>query len=381
MTGKVATVENPLLTKKSKTLVFEENLRFGREEDEKYAWWSSNPTVAAAPNGHIFVADPSENRIMEYDAQGKWVRQLGGPGEGPGEFQLLNLYHIYEDGMGVAVDAEHEIVSFSTFTKEGVFLAKEKPKRTRLNRAFFMPNGPAMGVELLAVEKDRVDIINGVTNHEGDLKINVLTTIIPPWDSSKAEDPVILGDRLGVIINVKAGPRGLVGFGFKGEVYTAASSKYEITRWSADLKTRQLLIRKQYKPRFRSPEEVAMIIESLAAQFREALKPLAHTITIAMVTKSYEKSGMKATHDPLYGLLVMPDGHLLAVLPPSPEGLSDADIFNKDGQYVGKTRLPGHQLIDTERKPRMVFRNGFAYTLEDKGEMGHQVVRYSYAWK
>ena len=41
-------------------------------------------------DGTVVVADRGANELRLFDAAGGFIRSLGGPGEGPGEFQLLN---------------------------------------------------------------------------------------------------------------------------------------------------------------------------------------------------------------------------------------------------------------------------------------------------
>lgn len=43
---------------------------------------------ALGANGQIYVSDYQANTIYEYSPQGEYVRSIGGPGEGPGEFQI-----------------------------------------------------------------------------------------------------------------------------------------------------------------------------------------------------------------------------------------------------------------------------------------------------
>ena len=46
--------------------------------------------VLRLEDGTIVVADRGANELRLFDAAGGFIRSLGGPGEGPGEFQLLN---------------------------------------------------------------------------------------------------------------------------------------------------------------------------------------------------------------------------------------------------------------------------------------------------
>jgi len=91
------------------------------EQPKKNSHFNGTADIAFTRDGHLFIADGyGNNRILEYDAQGKRLRQWGTAGEGPGE---LNLPH------GIAID-EREIVyvadrengRIQCFSREGKFL-------------------------------------------------------------------------------------------------------------------------------------------------------------------------------------------------------------------------------------------------------------------
>ncbi|MFN0101499.1 MAG: 6-bladed beta-propeller [Bryobacteraceae bacterium] len=79
--------------------------------------------IAFTPDGHLFIADGYGNaRILEYDAQGKRLRQWGTPGQGPGE---LNLPHgIAIDAKEIIYVADRENGRIQRFTREGKYLSE-----------------------------------------------------------------------------------------------------------------------------------------------------------------------------------------------------------------------------------------------------------------
>lgn len=65
-------------------------------------------------DGSIVVADRGRRELLAFDRQGEFIRSLGGPGEGPGEFASINwLQGIAPDTL-VAIDADLQRVT--TFT-------------------------------------------------------------------------------------------------------------------------------------------------------------------------------------------------------------------------------------------------------------------------
>jgi streptogramin lyase len=64
--------------------------------------------VAFAPNGHVFITDGYGNaRVLEYTADGKRLRQWGGPGDGRGEFHLPHAIQIAANGTIFIADREN----------------------------------------------------------------------------------------------------------------------------------------------------------------------------------------------------------------------------------------------------------------------------------
>ena len=62
---------------------------------------------ARLENGDLVVADAGSRRVRWYDADGRYLRDLGAPGEGPGEFRSPAQVSIGGDGQIVIWDAGH----------------------------------------------------------------------------------------------------------------------------------------------------------------------------------------------------------------------------------------------------------------------------------
>lgn len=102
----VPTAENGLLpTGKRYTLVLEENLRIGSEKGAEFLWTTVGTTVQTDKKGFMYVCDPKEKRITVINSDGDFVRHIGRPGQGPGEFQTLSSFQVLNDGRGVAFQA------------------------------------------------------------------------------------------------------------------------------------------------------------------------------------------------------------------------------------------------------------------------------------
>jgi predicted membrane-bound mannosyltransferase/DNA-binding beta-propeller fold protein YncE len=60
----------------------------------------NKPFIAVNAEGHVFITDPEGYRVIEFDAEGKFIRTWGNYGLGPAEFGLAS---------GIAIDSEGHI--------------------------------------------------------------------------------------------------------------------------------------------------------------------------------------------------------------------------------------------------------------------------------
>jgi len=109
-------------------LDLEEDLKIGRADDEKYAFYRVRG-IDVDKEGNIFVADMSNFRIQKFDKNGKYLLTFGRQGQGPGEFDLPTTVHI-DDATG------NILVQDQAYTVE-IFAPDGKPVRSvRLESAF-----------------------------------------------------------------------------------------------------------------------------------------------------------------------------------------------------------------------------------------------------
>jgi hypothetical protein len=65
----------------------------GREDEQFHAITG----VATDAGGRIFVTDVGANAVRIFDRDGRFVRRIGGPGQGPGEFELISSLTVRGD--------------------------------------------------------------------------------------------------------------------------------------------------------------------------------------------------------------------------------------------------------------------------------------------
>jgi DNA-binding beta-propeller fold protein YncE len=80
-------------------------------------------TDVAFGNGHVYVSDGyANNRILEFDADGRKLREWGVKGTGPGQFSLPHAVAVAPNGDLYIADRENGRIQW--FTKEGRYRGK-----------------------------------------------------------------------------------------------------------------------------------------------------------------------------------------------------------------------------------------------------------------
>jgi hypothetical protein len=94
------------------------------EGDEPYLF-SGISEIARLSDGSIAVAETRAREIRIFDRTGRFVRSMGGSGEGPGEFQFLEWFHIVAGDTIVAWDGQ--LRRLTLFTSAGNVVTTSAP--------------------------------------------------------------------------------------------------------------------------------------------------------------------------------------------------------------------------------------------------------------
>jgi len=362
-------------------LVLEENLRFGGDDnDETLFWTGPNTSVAADARGHMFISDVGQRRVLEFDNQGHFVRLLGSQGQGPGEYQGLPSLQIFADGTAIGFDAvPMSIPRFNFYDAQMGFLEMKLPNGAQLipAAAFFSPQGDKFSGTFMKFGDGKLLMKVGIMNMEFKLVKEVSELVMPMPNFSRMGEPQFWVDLIAEGLKRSFLGTGLIGFTNQGAVYTASTDRYEITRWSGDLTKKQTVIRKKYKAVAYQQADIDGQVENTLEQFSQ-MPSLASIVTRSVIEKGVEKAEFPPKKNPLFGLLVTEDDYLLAITDIQlGTGIQKADIYSSDGHYLGQASIGGQGFYNLfAARPRMSFRNGFAYTVLIGEDGGLQVVRY-----
>ena len=362
---------------KGYTLKLTEDLRFGAEDgDDMFLWPGSQVLVEADDKGNIYVLDPLEKRIIQFDSQGKFVRLVGQAGEGPSEFQIIQSFQIMADGTGVAFGNMGALTHLTYYTPSIQF--KNRVTKTSigfiLQSIQFSPNGKNAACQVTAIAQGSPVMKTTYSVLNSDLEeLKVLDTLeTPAFDPTRAGEASYWAEFMSH--QFKAFSKGLntyYAYDSENNLYSAPGRKYEITKWSPDLKE-IMVIRRDYERVPQTEEQIMAIIDPVQEAMYARLPPqLQSLLTPNVIRKAIELAEFPPVQLPIGGLLTMEDGTLLTIHVSDPiKRTASADIFDKKGKFLGSFEHGSNGL------PRFVFKNGYGYTVETDDQGDNQIVRY-----
>ena len=118
--------------------------------------------------------------------------------------------------------------------------------------------------------------------------------------------------------------------------------------------------------------EINAIAEPVLDLLHSRLPPqIRNIVTEKVLARAVEKAEFPPVKPPVAGLLTMEDGTLIVIHDQSNATLEAiGDIYDKNGKFVGSFTHGGKGMS------RMIFKNGFAYTVETDDMGDNTVVRY-----
>jgi hypothetical protein len=358
------------------TLELSKTLERGPEDGDDFIWTGVGTSMQVDQRGHIFIVDTDENRILEYNSNGEKVRQIGKPGQGPGEFQMLRSFSILQDGTAIAFENMGAFSALSFYDADLQF--KERKTINGIGRSPRFVDFSPDGKRLTAF----CSIWDGENSREiteflvMDVEFNVLKSV-STWESiifdqARINDTNFWIEFLAARLQGQA--KGLtvyMGWDQAGRLYSGKADKYEITVWSKDTKP-MLKFSREYDPKPLTEAELDAIVTPLHQSVLTHLPDSLHSIVNKnVVAKAVEKAEFNPSKFPVQGVIGMGEDHVLIVHENNIDtGIGQADIFTHEGKFVGSFTHPRHGLRN------MLFRDGKAYVLEQDENEELLMVRY-----
>lgn len=373
--GEVPRVENKTgLEGDPRSISLVEDLRIGPETHEEVGFWPGfSVKVAVNSAGLMCVADDRENRIVVFNADGSFNRILGGFGQGPGEFQHLRRVQFLDDGRLVAFEAQGYF-AMTFFDKDLNYLKKVTPRTDYLPHHYeFSPTGDLAWADTVRYTGAHAERGTLILKPDGEILQTIQTHQVISFRQEQMMDGDFWAEYIGDMLKKQA--QGLGGFGAfapDGTIYTAVGHRYEVTQWRADGKAKIRTITRDVKPNLLTEAEIEAVINPIRQSIKAQVPPdVAAVVTPSVVKKATARAAFLPGRMPINGLKVMEDGSLLVITDYNRiTRLSRADLFDTDGRFQGSFQHPNAGL------QTMVFKNGYAYTIETDEDDEQTLVRY-----
>jgi len=372
-------------------LEFVEDLRLSPESGEDHLIWTGpNTEVEVDKNGHIFVVDSGGNRILHFDADGGFVKQIGQKGEGPGEFQALKRLSLLDDGTAIALEQIQSNSSLSYFDKDWKFVRKDNVTATQqvvgaqklLRTAEFSPDGRYINAVYIQLDPNSTGPVMKVGLLDRDLNaLKVLKELsFLGFDFDKVNDNEWWSDFFAPWFQAFREP-GLIAFGHDSSIYVSQGGTFEVAKWR-NAEEQAFTASHQRKPAFQSEDDIFALTEPFRSEILATFPPdLAERVTDDMFKQAIVKAEIPPRQMPIVALVPMDDGAFLTAHSYNPQtGDISADVFDSDGAFIGAVKLPKvwvNACSGFYGDPvKMVVRNGRAYMLEENDQGELSLVRY-----
>jgi len=338
--GDVTVVKNPKEPLyKNPPLELREDFVIGGEGSEGKYVLSHPFDMAVDAVENLYVVDAGERNLKVFDKNGRYVKTIGRPGQGPGEFQFPRGICIIP---GTAEIVVVDLQSISTFNPAGGFL-RRSPIRG-LSAGLRADGQGNLYMATLKIRSGQVSLQAFAPGTGGE----------PALVLSYQEDQsyVVFKPRAQWMLNQK------------GQIVFGESKTYEIRIIDSNGRVLKRILRDDDPVRVTQEEK-----NDLAERTKEVLGPEA------------AKSMEFASHHSAYRSFFPDDAGRLFVQTweRSADGRQDIyDIFDDEGRYIARVPLSPNPDFQAPL-PRFI-KNGKLYTIEPDPK-GYEVVkRYSVKW-
>jgi len=388
--GGESVVENGLTPSGKATMVFTEELRINADsgDEDYYLWSGATLAVEVDKRGHMYVVDTGGLRIIEFDDQGKYIRQIGKKGEGPGEYQLLKSFKILSDGTAVGFNDLRAVGVFNYYNDQIQFVeSKREDTGMALQSVIFSPNGKHMS-SFYMTRDDKGQLITHTAVLDRTFKPLLVLHDIPVvnFDPSQVANGEWWSEFYSHWFGLSNKGQGLFAFREDGDIYTALTNKYKITRYDQSL-NKKVVFQRKYKPIPQTEKDLDAYADPIRAEILSSLPANLHQyITPRVVSRAIELAQFPPSKQPIFGMVPMEDGGLLVIHDFNPiTGKVVADIFNESGKYIGQTNLPKVSVnifgSFFGNPVKMILKGGKAYAIESNEDGETALVRYRYQLK
>ncbi len=360
----------------------QELLRFGANDDEHFIW--NDVRVSLAVNDqHILICDPRDNRLLAFDHQGNFLRQLVREGQGPAESQGLMAVQILGDGSLCVLDLRGGIKPVvMTFDAELEYQSSYANERQAivLSASASPMDGTWLSFEVQANKaKNTMLYETRLSNSNMDVLAEFNQTVGRKADQSRFQDPEYWVSRIAQQLKLLYQRLPVFTFDHQGHGLIALGDQYSIT--VIDAKGQVITtIAGPGKILLESEESRAAMLDSLLEAIA-ADPEIAEIVTPSVVRQAVVEAELAPVQPLIYSLVPRSDGSIFVVRDVHhARGINRADLINRKGQLLAQWTLSNHamtRLTPAGYMPKMTTLGDKVFSLQtlESGDM--QVVVYN----
>jgi hypothetical protein len=287
-----------------------EELRIGGEGDDRTQFYRVRD-VGVDSGGNIYVDDMSNNRVQVFDPAGTYLRTIGRPGQGPGEFEMPTLIRFGgQEGKTYVMDRFRRV---NVFDEKGVFV------RSLVIDGHFTSFFPAAAAGFFTVmtksSDEELTSVQALCRVSGEGKTQAVLAQFPYTLYMEKSGGGVLSMTSGFELSLYAAPlpgNALV-YGYSGD--------YELVVLGPD--DRKLLVIRKDEPRLEFTAEEKK-------EFRRIPVPKLKPVFFGLLTDSegriYVQRNKNVDIKRNYGPIAVGD--------------KEVDVFSREGYFLCRTALP-----------------------------------------
>lgn len=346
----VTVVKNPSVPLNPEMQIkFEEDLTIGVEEGDENYMFGSQVVMNTDSEGNFYVSDVDVNTVKKYDSNGRFLHSIGGPGQGPGEFQEISEARFDGDGNIYLHDVKSQRISL--LSKDGQYLRGIRPS-TRFERVLMTSQGSyiARSADNVELGKGKKwDYFYGLFDADFNLVAEFLRLPQESGANLKNIDSLaqVVADSLSdvafmPVANYALDKNDLLYFGYPDE-------HYEIKVYSSLDGRIMRVIRRDFEPSEIGRRDKEYFERSQRERFQNKMPAGQEEEVFELVR--YPK------YKPAYeSFTLMENGWIFVLVESVGDESTLVDIFNERGVYLAQFETD----IATDG---LTFNNGYAYTV------------------
>lgn len=342
-------------------LVFTEELSIGAEYGDEEYLFGNRVYFNVDVDGNVYVNDWDKKCIRKFDADGNYLLTIGGPGQGPGEFQ--NVWHPrFDKNNNLYVSDIVGNRRITLFDRDGTFLELIRVP-IRLSDILINSQGFYIGYHSTMNDGSATTVL-GLFDPEFQL-LKEFHKTTREFTSPSGRDSESLAQFLADLIGDEAfQPTTTFVLAKDGSIYFGFPENYEINLFSPEGRLEKI-IRRDYEPIKIGKNHIQDFIRYQEDEFFRFVPYPEEIKEKAFELIEYPK------HKPSYDTFVLMDnGWIAVVVDYIADEYTLIDLFDQQGKYIAQfeSKIPVANLL---------FKNGKAYALAIENDYRY-VKRYGY---